>query len=179
MIYLLLTYEFFKIGLFSIGGGLATLPFIFRLADLYPSWITYPEISTMLAVSESTPGPIGINMSTYCGVKVAGPLGGICSTLGLVLPSLIIILIIARFLEKFNENKWVKFAFYGLRATVIALISYAGYQVYRIVLLNEGRVQLTETVVLAVLLFCMSKWKKVHPIVWIGIAAIIGIILKL
>lgn len=179
MIYLLLTYEFFKIGLFSIGGGLATLPFIFRLSDMYPSWVTYSEISTMLAVSESTPGPIGINMSTYCGVRVAGPLGGICSTIGLVLPSLIIVLIIARFLAKFKENKWVKFAFYGLRATVIALISYAGYQVYRIVLFNDSTIQLTEIVLLAVLLFCMSRWKKVHPIAWIGIAALAGIILKL
>ncbi|MCH3906849.1 MAG: chromate transporter [Sphaerochaeta sp.] len=179
MTYLLLFWEFFKIGLFSVGGGLATLPFLFRLAQTHPEWITVNDISNMIAVSESTPGPMGINMATYTGSIVGGIFGSLCATLGLVAPSIIIILIIARVLEKFSDNRYVKWAFYGLRASVIALISYAGWQVFRISLFDGSHIRLVETALFAVFLVLMLKLKKVHPIVWIGIAAVLGILLKL
>ena len=116
-IYILLFLEFFKTGLFSIGGGLATLPFLYDIADKYP-WFDRAVLADMIAVSESTPGPIGINMATYVGYETGGILGGILATVALVLPSVIIIIIIAKFLNKFNENKIVKSAFYGLRPAV-------------------------------------------------------------
>jgi len=180
MIYLSLFWEFFKIGLFAVGGGLATLPFLFRLAQTRSEWITVDDISNMIAVSESTPGPMGVNMATYTGNTVGGLLGALSSTLGLVAPSIIVILIIARILEKFNGNKYVNWAFYGLRAAVIALIAYAGWQVFRIALFNGNHLRITETVMFGVILFLMMKLnKKVHPIVWIGVAAVLGILFKL
>ena len=114
MLYLQLFYEFFKTGLFAIGGGLATLPFLYDMADKYP-WFTRTDLANMIAVSESTPGPIGVNMATYVGFTTGGILGSIIATCGLVLPSLIIIIIIAKFLESFQDNRFVQSAFYGLR----------------------------------------------------------------
>ena len=110
----LLFIEFFKTGLFSIGGGLATLPFLFQMSERY-GWFTTEQLTNMIAVSESTPGPIGINIATYVGFTTEnlGVFGAIFTTLSLVLPSIIVILIIAGFLEKFKENKYVKNAFYG------------------------------------------------------------------
>ena len=126
MIYFQLFYEFFKIGLFALGGGLATLPFLYNLAAKYP-WFDASMLPNMIAVSESTPGPIGVNMATYAGYSAAGISGGIVATLGLVTPSIIIIMIIAGFLNKFQENLYVKSAFYGLRPAVTALIAIAGF----------------------------------------------------
>ena len=115
---LILIFEFFKIGLFSIGGGLATLPFLYRLADKYP-WFSAKQIPDMIAVSESTPGPLGINMATYTGFQHSGVIGSIAATFGLVLPSVIIIILISKVLEKFRSNKYVEYAFYGLRPAVL------------------------------------------------------------
>jgi Chromate transport protein ChrA len=177
---LLLFVEYFKIGLFAVGGGLATLPFLFDLADKYPAWLSYADISTMLAVSESTPGAIGVNMATFCGAKVASVPGSLAATFGLIAPSIIIILIVARILEKFKDNIWVKRAFYGLRATVIGLICYAGWQVYRITIFTpEFSIRPKQTILLCVLTFCMIKFKKVSPIIWLVAAAVLGIVLQL
>lgn len=177
---LLLYFEYLKIGLFALGGGLATLPFLFNLADKYPAWITYEDISTMLAISESTPGAIGVNMATFCGSKVASFPGAMVATLGLITPSIIIILIVARVLSLFKDNKWVQMAFYGLRATVIALIAYAGLQVYRITLFDADFNFLLKPVALfIVLLFCMLRFKKVNPVIWLAVAAVFGIVLNL
>ena len=115
MIYLSLILEFFKIGLFSVGGGLATLPFLIELTYRY-DWFDQSMLVDMLAVSESTPGPMGINIATYAGFHTAGILGGILATLGLIAPSLIIIILIAKFLDKFKENTYVKAIFDGLRS---------------------------------------------------------------
>lgn len=125
---LILIFEFFKIGLFSIGGGLATLPFLYRLADKYP-WFSAKQIPDMIAVSESTPGPLGINMATYTGFQHSGVIGSIAATFGLVLPSVIIIILISKVLEKFRSNKYVEYAFYGLRPAVMGLI--AGGRLWR------------------------------------------------
>ena len=107
MIYLMLFYEFFKTGLFAVGGGMATLPFLDAMA-LKTGWFTQAQLIDMIAISESTPGPIGVNMATYVGFTTAGPLGSIIATLGLIAPSIIVILIIAKFLSKFKDSPIVK-----------------------------------------------------------------------
>lgn len=124
MIYFQLFYEFFKIGLFAIGGGMATLPFLMDLTARY-DWYTKAELTNMIAISQSTPGPVGINMATYAGYNAAGIPGAVVATLSLVAPALVIIMVIAKFLADFNENKTVQAAFYGIRPTVAALIGYA------------------------------------------------------
>ncbi len=179
MTFLLLYLEFFKIGLFSIGGGLTTLPFLYALAEKRPQWFSANSIVDMLAISESTPGPIGINMATYAGFLTAGPLGGIIATLGEVTPSIIIICIIARFLTQFDKNPLVRDAFYGLRAAVIGLIIYAGSKVFSVTMIQSGSIRFTETIMFIVLLILAMKFKKVHPLIWIVLGSILGIVLKL
>ncbi len=184
MIYLSLFYEFFKIGLFAIGGGLATLPFLSKLAAV-TGWFTQAELADMIAISESTPGPIGINMATYAGFKAAGVLGAVTATLGEVLPSIIIVLIVARFLRSFSENKTVKAVFYGLRPASVGLITAAGYTVLKIALLNTKLFEESgnflqlfrwESLLLGVAIyFIIKKWKP-HPVVSIAISAAVGIV---
>ena len=122
MTILRLMLAFFKTGLFSVGGGLATLPFLYEMSD-QTGWFSHADIADMIAISESTPGAIGINMSTYAGYKTAGVPGGILASLALATPSVVIILIIARFLKKFRDNPNVEGAFYGLRPASIAMIT--------------------------------------------------------
>ena len=187
IVYILLFIEFFKTGLFAIGGGLATLPFLYDLASKY-TWFDEKILADMIAISESTPGPIGINMATYAGYNAGGILGGIIATIALVLPSLIIIIIIAKFLSKFSENKWVQSSFYGLRPAVTALIATAGFEVLKISVFTFNKflethyimdiINFKSTLLFLVLLFLTNKYKK-HPIFYIFIAAIIGIIFKL
>lgn len=190
MIYLRLFYEFFTTGLFSIGGGLATLPFLYDMSDR-TGWFTYEQLADMIAISESTPGAIGINMSTYAGHITAGALGGLIATLGLVAPSIIIILIIARFLTKFRENFYVDSVFYGLRPASTALIAAAGFSVVWMDLFDFpllvdsgdwiGFVN-WKSLALAVILFLVMRhrlFKKLHPIIFIALAAIIGIVFQL
>ena len=110
-----LFWEFFKTGLFAIGGGLATLPFLYDM-QAATGWFTLDDISNMIAISESTPGPMGINMATYTGFTSMGVLGGIAAVAGLVTPSIIIIIIVSNILEKFKTNKYVQYCMYGLRA---------------------------------------------------------------
>ena len=182
--------EFFKTGLFSVGGGLATLPFLYEMSDK-TGWFTHADIADMIAISESTPGAIGINMSTYAGYKTAGIAGGFVATLGLALPSLIIIVIIARFLSRFDENKYVQRAFYGLRPASIAMITAAGLNVARVTLLDGAEVSAFmesgtfspalfqwQAILLAVTLFVAMKYIKWHPVVFLAISAAIGIALK-
>lgn len=110
MIYLQLFYEFFKTGLFAVGGGLATIPFLSAMTDKY-TWFTKAQLADMIAVAESTPGPIGVNTATFAGYNAAGIPGAIIATLSLVLPSYIIILAISKALQKFRDNKYVNDAF--------------------------------------------------------------------
>ena len=137
MIYLQLFYEFFKTGLFVFGGGLATIPFLQEIS-VKTGWYTTQQLMDMVAISESTPGPIGVNMATYVGYTVAGISGGIIATLGLVTPCIIIACIVARLLYKFRESTYVNAAFYGLRPASLGLISAAGLVVLRISLLREA-----------------------------------------
>ena len=110
MLYLRLFYEFFKTGLFAVGGGMATLPFLYDMADS-TGWFTHGQLADMVAVSESTPGPIGVNMATYVGFTAGGIPGAVIATIGEVTPSIIVILIVAAMLTKFRNSKYVENAF--------------------------------------------------------------------
>lgn len=136
MIYLKLYFEFFKIGLFAIGGGMATIPFLKHLSET-TGWFSLAFITDMIAISESTPGPIGINMATYAGYNVAGFLGGVLATLGMITPSVIIVSIVAGYLQRFRQSKWVNSVFDGLRPAVTALIAFAGYEIMQLSIINE------------------------------------------
>ena len=178
MLLLQLFLSFFKIGLFAVGGGLATLPFLYELANTH-DWISVADISNLVAISESTPGPLGVNMATYVGFLQSGPIGAIIAVLGLVTPSIIVIVIIAGFLDKFKENKIVKNVFYGLRAASCALIASAGCAVARLAFFGEKMTDFFwQGAILAVLLFFAIKKLKWHPIAFIAISAVIGIIFK-
>ncbi len=185
MIYLLLFVEFFKVGLFAIGGGLATLPFLYDLADKY-HWFTAETIGNMIAVSESTPGPIGVNMATYAGFTTAGVPGALCATLGLVTPSIIVILVIAKFLTKFQDNPHVKDVFYGLRPAVTAMITVVVIQLVLqtffgtddIFALSLGGLQLPSIALFCVLVLAMLKIKA-HPLYFLAASAAAGMLLKL
>ena len=185
MIYLRLFYEFFKTGLFSVGGGLATLPFLYEMSTK-TGWFTTADIADMIAVSESTPGPIGINMSTYAGFTTGGVLGGVVASIGLSVPSVIIILIIAKFLEKFRNNRFVEGAFYGLRPASIAMITAAGLNVARVALVNMdalaagnyGEFFLWKAILLGVAIFIGQRKLKWSPVIFIGIAAVVGIVFQ-
>ena len=184
MISLTLAFEFFKIGLFSIGGGMATVPFLMDLTTKY-DWFTANELANMIAISESTPGPVGVNMATYAGYSAAGIPGAIVATLSLTAPALVIIVIIARFLENFSENPTVKSVFYGIRPTVAALIGYAVWELLQIaiVVTRNGVSQidiLSALICLAAfLLLQIKQLKKLHPLVWIAAGAVIGILFQL
>ena len=185
MIYLRLFYEFFKTGLFSVGGGLATLPFLYEMSTK-TGWFTTADIADMIAVSESTPGPIGINMSTYAGFTTGGVLGGVVASIGLAVPSVIIILIIAKFLEKFRNNRFVEGAFYGLRPASIAMITAAGLNVARVALVNMdalaagnyGEFFLWKAILLGVAIFIGQRKLKWSPVIFIAIAAVVGIVFQ-
>ncbi len=185
MVYFYLFYEFFKIGLFAIGGGMATVPFLLDLADKY-NWYTASEFANMVAISQSTPGPVGINMATYAGYEAGGILGAIIATLALVSPALVIIMLIAKFMQDFSDNHIVKAVFSGIRPVVAALILCAVWELCALSLFvttTEGAlVPIFINILIAVALFgCMQikKLKKIHPLWWILIGAILGIILHL
>lgn len=192
-----LCFEFFKTGLLAVGGGLATLPFLSEMSNKYPDWFTHAELADMIAVSESTPGPIGVNMATYVGFRVMGDygfgfsiLGAVLATVSLVLPSLIIVLIIAKMMNKYMSNKYVQWAFGGLRPAVTGLIAAAGWSVVELTLLDLAdfnimrfweAINIPAVIIFAVVLFfaMFKKTKKLHPIVFIGACAVLGIVLKL
>lgn len=186
MIYIKLFGIFVKIGLFSIGGGLATLPFLQELVTKY-NWISSEELLNMIAISESTPGPIGINTATFVGHTMGGVLGGIIATIGIVFPSIIIIIIIAHYFSKFSEEHMLQSAFYGIRPAVTGLIAAAGFQVAKIALVHMEEYNETKNILdlfdikglllFGLILFLLMKYKK-HPIVYLIGAAVIGIIFK-
>ena len=183
MTILRLWWEFFKIGLFSVGGGMATLPFLYDISDR-TGWFTYDMIADMLAVSESTPGPIGINTATFAGYNAAGIPGAIIATLSLVFPSYIIILAISRALQKFRDNKYVNDAFFGLRPAATGLIAAACYSVMAIALSGGtlfGCIDLRRLIFFALLLALtnIKRLKGLHPVIFIAIAAAAGIAFRL
>ncbi len=187
MVYLQLLYEFFKTGLFSIGGGLATLPFLYQIADKYP-WFDIKELVNMIAISESTPGPIGINMATYAGSVAGGVLGGVIASVAVALPSLVISIFVAKGFEKFRDSKIITDAFYAIRPAVAALIAYAGLGIIKEALFNfelfhvsNNLVDLFNVIPIIIfvgVLFFSNKYPK-HPIFYLMIAGVLGVLLKL
>ena len=188
MLYLRLFWEFFKTGLFAVGGGMATLPFLYDISAR-TGWYTTAQLADMIAVSESTPGPIGVNMATYVGFTTAGLPGAVIATLGLVTPEILIILVIARVLSSFRQNKYVDAAFYGLRPCSVGLIAAAGVLVVKVALLNLERFGVTGAIldafnwkaialaaVLLVFTRLVKQTKKLHPIFFILASAVIGVV---
>lgn len=179
----LLFWEFFKIGLFAVGGGPATLPYLMDLTEKY-DWYTMKEFTDMIAISESTPGPLGVNMATYAGFNTLGLFGGLVSTIGLVLPSVVVIILIAKFLANFSKNKYVKAVFWGLRPAVTALIAVAVLNVWKVSLFsNENGVYTPQwrIIILAAATFGLMqipKLKKGHPAFWLLAAAIVGVLFR-
>lgn len=172
MIYLLLFWEFFKIGLFAVGGGLVTVPFLFDLAEKY-SWFTSTELADMVAISQSTPGPVGINMATFAGYKTAGIMGAALATFAEVLPSMIVVYFIAKILLKWHENIYVNKVLEAIRPAVLALILFAGWDIAKITIIDYKT-----AIVLFVLLIAMRLYKT-SAIFYIIISAIMGVILKI
>ncbi len=189
MILLHLFAVFFKIGLFTIGGGYAMIPMI-QQDILQLAWATQEELIDFIAISESTPGPFAVNIATFVGMQQGGVLGGALATLGVILPSFLIILLVATCFGHFQENPIVKGALYGLRAAVIGLIAAAALSIF---LANvAGGVSVWEfiqgkvpnlsfqAVIIAVLAFGFSRWKpKLHPIWMILFSGVLGILFHL
>lgn len=198
MILCRLFWEFCKTGLFAIGGGMATVPFLREIADK-TGWFTAGQLADMIAVSESTPGPLGVNMATYVGYTVGlsqlgspwmGIVGAVVATLGLIFPSIVIVLCISFFLKRFRTSTLVDAALYGLRPASVALISAAGVEIVLFAILRVdsiyqiGAAQLSwKSVALAAGVYAgtnlIPKLKKLHPIWFILLSAIVGIILKM
>ena len=204
MLFLRLFYEFFKTGLFAVGGGMATIPFLYNMADS-TGWFTRIDVDNMIAVGESTPGPIGVNMATYVGYITGmnegglpfSVLGAVVATLGLITPSIIVILIIASFLKSFRDNRYVESAFYGLRPASTGLIAAAGLSVavtnlfyteseaFNAVITKWSDIFDPAVVnwkgwalaaVLWVLTNKVKQTKKLHPIIFILGSAVVGIV---
>lgn len=198
MIYLQLFWEFFKTGLFAVGGGMATIPFLYEMSDK-TGWFTHNDLANMIAVGESTPGPIGVNMATYVGFVtgmqdkgiLTAILGAVTATMGLITPCVIIILIVAAVLKSFRNNRYVNSAFYGLRPASTGLIAAAGFTVVSTNLFlsdvwaqgNYLGVFNWKGIVLALALWLLTnvvkKTKKWHPIVFIAFSALVGIVFKM
>ena len=185
-VYLKLCMEFAKISVFAVGGGLASLPFLYALSDKY-AWYSHAELANMVAVSESTPGPIGINMATYVGFTAGGILGGVLATTAYILPSIFIGVVVGRFLEKFKASPYVEAVFYGIWPAVCGLIGAAGFLIMKISLVDisaylAGGAFLDLFNIPAILLFAamtvMTFKLKWHPAVYIAISAAVGIALK-
>lgn len=194
MIFLELFVRFFFVGLFAVGGGLATLPFLTDMAET-TGWFTQTDISNMIAISESTPGPLGINMATYVGYQTGsdfGALGGffgaLIAPLGLVVPSVIVIMIVSRVLSKFRSSKYVEYVFYGLRAASLGLITSACLGVAKLAFFSldafsqSGSFLMAvdyKSIILSLIVFIgITKLKKIHPIAFIVLAAVAGVVFK-
>lgn len=178
--------EFLKIGLFAIGGGLAAIPFLEHLSSS-TGWFPLSLISEMIAISEATPGPLGIKMATYVGFTVAGWAGGLVATLGVILPAIIIVTIASKSLDKLKGHKLMDHAFYGLRPAVIGLITGATFTIMQTSFIHLDLIgnlssiydviDITKSIYFLVLLICIKKFKK-HPVFYIAISAVVGIIFR-
>ena len=186
MIYLQLFWEFFKTGLFAVGGGMATVPFLYDMGARY-GWFTDAQLADMIAVADSTPGPIGVNMATYVGYLTGGIPGSLAATMGLVTPSFIVIMLVAMVLQAFRKSRYVIGAFYGLRPASAAMITAAGVTVARAsfftIVPEYSAPQLDwRCVALAALLLLLTrvvkKTKKFHPIVFIAFSAVVGVVFR-
>ena len=191
--FLLLCLNFFKTGLFAVGGGLATLPFITDMSNTHPDWFSKADIANMVALSESTPGPIGVNMATYVGYHMFGVPGAVCVTLSLILPAFLIMLALVRVMDLYSGNPVVESVFQGLRPAAVGLIAAAGFSVLLIALFPgfggttvfdfpqlQGLFSWKALALFAVVAACLAvpKLKDLHPIVYIVAAAVVGIVFQ-
>lgn len=176
-LYLKLYYEFFKIGLFTVGGGLATIPFLSNLGE-HTNWFTQKDLINMIAISQSTPGGMGINMATYTGYLTGGIGGGVIATLGLVSPSIIVILLISSILKKFKENIFVNSAFYGLRAASTGLIIAATFGIFKVTFFHMKGFNI-KALLLGGFFLLLLKKVKIHPIALIFVSGIAGVLFKI
>ena len=179
MIYLSLFFEFFKIGLFAVGGGLATIPFLYALSNT-KGWFSSSQLVDMIALSESTPGPLGVNMATFAGFQTVGILGGALATFGLVLPALFVIILISKFLSKFQENSYVQSIFKGLRPAVAGMILFYAVDMMLLAFnLKYDVFKITICIILFLSYLLLILRFKLHPIFYIILAAFMGIVLEL
>lgn len=170
MIYLQLFWQFFQIGIFSFGGGYATLPFLYEIADKF-HWYTTSDLTNMLAISSITPGPVGVNVATFAGFNSAGILGSLLATTAVILPSFVIVTIVSKTLEKFKTNRFVKNAVRSLKPAGCALLTSVGIK-----LLFTSNLYLFGTLLL-ILLIILSFIKKLDPLFYLGVSAVAGLVL--
>ena len=187
---LLLYLEFFQVGLFAVGGGLATLPFLFFMADdnftfvQQTGWLSAEQIGNFLAIAQCAPGAIGVNLATQTGFLYGGIPGSIAAAAGLISPAIIVIFIVAKILQAFKDNKTVVAIFSGLRPAAAGLLIAAGWGVWQLALYNaEGAtwheiIKWREGIVCIVIFLLVIKFKQ-HPLVYIILGAIAGVLLKL
>lgn len=178
---------FFYVGLFAVGGGLVAATFMQQVLVEKYAVITAEKFYSMLAISESTPGPIGINLATYCGVELYGPIGGIITTLGEIAPSLIIIMLISKFFSNFQKKPLVQAAFNGLRPATSGMVLVAAVNVFFVALLNKDLFQTSgefldlfkwkQIVFYIIALVSLFLIKKMHPVFVVLAGAIFGILL--
>ena len=183
MIYLLLFWEFLKIGTFVVGGGMAALPFLFDLSERY-SWFSAQELADMVAIAESTPGPLAINMATYVGYTTAGVTGSLFATIAVSLPSLLISLLVCRLLSLYSASEWVQHIFSGLRPAVAGLITVISFDLLELAVVTNidlgwsSGLNYKSLILFAVLCFAVFRFKK-HPLLYVAAGAVAGIILQL
>ena len=168
MIYLKLFLEFFHIGLFSFGGGYATLPFLYHIADVQ-KWYTTKQLAHMIAISSITPGPIGVNVATFAGFKTAGILGSLIATTSVILPSFIIVVLISKVLEQFKHNKYVRSVIYTLKPAGCGLLAAVGVDMF------INNINIPGMILLAGLFFA-SLTEKRDPLFYLGVSALVGLI---
>ena len=170
MIYLRLFVQFFHVGVFSFGGGYATLPFLYDIAEKY-HWYSAKQLTDMLAVSSITPGPVGVNVATFAGFTTSGILGALVAPTSVILPSFIIVTLVSKMVDKFKTNRCVKGAIRGIKSAGCALLSAVGVK-----LLFTSNLHLFGTMLLVVLLI-MSFLKKRDPLFYLGVSAVVGLII--
>lgn len=168
-----LFWNFFNIGVFSFGGGYATLPFLYNISEVY-NWYTFDDLSNMIAISSITPGPIGINMATFAGFKTAGLIGSLIATTAIALPSLVFVVLLSKALRKFSENIYVKSIIYVLKPLGCGLLAAVGVNMFINNFLGEN-INLYNIAFLA-LLILISLHKKLNPLFYLGVGAIYGIL---
>ncbi len=172
MILLRLFWEFFNIGVFSFGGGYATLPFLYKISEHY-NWYSLDDLNNMIAISSITPGPVGINMATFAGFKTAGILGSLISTTAIILPSLIFVVLLSKALKKFSENQYVKSIIYVLKPLGCGLLCAVGVNMF----INDfltANINLYNIIFLTILIL-LSLHKKFDPLVYLGLGALYGL----
>lgn len=168
IVYIKLFLEFFHIGLFSFGGGYATLPFLYHIADVQ-KWYSAKQLSDMIAISSITPGPVGVNVATFAGFMTKGILGAFVATTSVILPSLIIVVLISKLLEQFKHNKYVQSVIYTLKPAGCGLLAAVGVDMF------VNNINLLGMVLLAGL-FIASLTEKRDPLFYLGVSAVVGLV---